>query len=313
MRAESFSTLDSGGAASPNAYSGNSQSTRGPKRKPRKGVKGEVGTFGICLKTYGTNGFNSPHPLTGFPFPLQTRVAVDGQSPTALTQDYRVGNFQPMANDFAQVMTKAGWKSKFVKVDKQWGATDIKKASLGGNSIFNTCNFGILMTHGSFANNTTQGNSVGGIKYTYSWLGGNDYVKLSDMDFGSAGTNGLRWMTIFACNILKPENYSSMDNQGLIPVNDNLHLLLGFSTTGYAAQHLGKYYANYLVNSNYTIVNSLADACADSYSENSTGITNIVRVRISGWSSCMDDALSLYSDPDLNGLQFNDRTVFIPQ
>jgi hypothetical protein len=293
------------------AFSGPSQSTRGPKRKPRVGVKGEIGTFGICYKTYGTNGFSSPHPLTGWPFPLQTRVAIDGQSPTALTEDYRVQNFKKMADDFTQVMTKAAWKSKFVKDDSQWGATDIQKVSLGGNSIFNTCNFGILMTHGSYANNNNQGNSSDSIKYTYCWLGGNNYVKLSNMDFGSSGTNGLRWMTIFACNILKPENQASMSD--ILPVNDNLHLLLGFSTTGYASYNLGKYYANYLVNSNYTIISALANACTDSYYENSTGITNIVRFRAVGWASCMNDSLSLYNDPDLNSVDYIERTVFIPQ
>jgi hypothetical protein len=136
------------------------------------------------------------------------------------------------------------------------------------------------------------------------------------MDFGSDGTNGLRWMTIFACNILKPENYSSMANHSRLPVNDSLHLLLGFSTTGYAASNLGKYYANYLTATNYSysVVNSLADACADAYTECKPGsITNIVRIRISGWDSCFNDSLQLYNDPDLNTVDYQDRTVFIPQ
>lgn len=318
IQAKSAMLMDSesggGGMMSAAAYSSPSQNTRGPKRKPKVGVKGEVGNFGICYKTYGTNGFTSPHPLTGWPYPLPTKVAIDGQSATALTVDYRVQQFKKMADDFNQIMTKAAWKSAFIKKDDQWGATDIKKTSLGGNSIFNTCNFGILMTHGSYVNNNNAGNSSDAVKYTYCWLGGNDYVKLSEMDFGSTGTNGLRWMTIFACNILKSENYNSMNNHGLIPVNDNLHLLLGFNTTGYAASNLGKYYANYLTATNYSysVVNSIADACADAYTENSKGITNIVRVAISGWDSCMGDTLQLYNDPDLNGLQYNERTVFIP-
>jgi hypothetical protein len=107
-----------------------------------------------------------------------------------------------------------------------------------------------------------------------------------------------------------------MANHSLIPVNDNLHLLLGFSTTGYAASNLGKYYANYLTATNYSysVVNSLADACADAYTECKPGsITNIVRIRISGWGSCFNDSLQLYNDPDLNTIDYQDRTVFIPQ
>ena len=305
-------TPSASGNASPNANVPAAQTTRSPKRKPRVGVKGSVGSFGICYKTYGTNGFVSQHPPTGWPYPLQTLVAIDDQTPTALTVDYRVAQFKPMADDFAATMTKAGWKQQFLKVDKDWTATDIKKTSIGGNSIFNTCNFGILMTHSSFANNSSQGNSSDGVKYTYSWLGGGDLVKLSDMDFGSTGTNGLRWMTIFACNMLKPENYNSMNNHGLIPVNDNLHLLLGFSTYGYASTHMGQYYAFYMLNSN-SIPESLAQGALDAYNEAPVGvITNIVRTGVSGWASCMGDTLWEYNDPDLLGLQYNQWTVYLP-
>jgi hypothetical protein len=103
-----------------------------------------------------------------------------------------------------------------------------------------------------------------------------------------------------------------MNNASKIPVNDNLHLLIGPSTTAWSNNRLGKYYASYLVNTNQTIVNSMANAIADSYTENSTGITNIVSIGISGWSSCFNDSLQLYNDPDLNGLQYNERTCFIP-
>jgi hypothetical protein len=298
--------------ASPDYSGTTSQTTTGPKRKPRTGVKGEVGTYGICYKTYGTNGFSSPHPITGWPYPLPTEVAIDGQTRTATTVDYSVQNFVNMSDGFSAIMKKAAWKPAFVKRDSQWGDSDIKKSSLGGNSIFNTCNFGMLMTHGSYGNSGSTGQEDDNINYTYCWLGGNDYVRLTDMDFGSTGTNGLRWMTIFACNILREANYNSMNNAGKNPVNENLHLLLGFDTTGYAAYNLGKFYANYLVNSNYTVINSLADGCADSYQLNSTGITNIVRVGIVGWNSCQNDSLQLYNDPDLNGIEFNERTVFIP-
>ena len=208
-------------------------------------------------------------------------------------------------------MTRKSWKYAFIKADSYWDAPDIKKTSLGGRSIFNTCNFGLLMTHGSYGNDGTLELEMTISIIPISGLG-EMIMRLSDMDFGSAGTNGLRWMTIFACNILRPQNYSSMNNAGIIPVNENLHLLLGWDTTGYFSYWLGKYYANYLVNSNYTIINSLADAHADAYTKNSTGITGVVRIGIAGWNSCMNDSLTLYNDPDLNEVDFNERTVFIP-
>lgn len=311
-RSMTLSMMESSSASTSSLTTPSSQTTKAPKRKPRVGVKGAVGSFGICYKTYGTNGFSSQHPLTGWPFPLPTRVAIDGQTATATTVDQPIPSAKPLADGFSQVMQQAGWKAGFVKANDQWGANDIKKASLGGNSIFNNCNFGLMLCHGSFANNSTAGNSSDSIRYTYVCLGNNNFVKLSEMDFGSDGTNGLRWMTMLLCNILKPENYSNMNNHNVIPVNASLHLLLGFSTTGYSNNRLGKYYANYMVNTNQTVINSLANACADTYAENSKGITNIVRVGITGYTSCWGDSLSSYNDPDGNALDYQERTVFIP-
>ena len=209
-------------------------------------------------------------------------------------------------------MQQKGWKQSFCYGDGQWNAATVKKASAGGTNAFNTVNFGLLLTHGSYGNDGTTGTEDDNVHYTYNWLGANNYVRLSDYDFGSPGTNGLRWMTIMACNILRPANYTSMNNAGKIPVNDNLHLLLGTSTDGWSNNRLGKYYASYLVYTNQTVVNSLANAIADSYTENSTGITNIVRIGISGTSSCYNDSLQQYNDPDPYGLQYNERTCFIP-
>ena len=82
MASPMFATSDG------SSYSGSSQSTRSPERKPNVGVKNKTGSFGVCYKTYGTNGFSAPHPRTGWPYPLPTFVAVDGQTATARTVDY---------------------------------------------------------------------------------------------------------------------------------------------------------------------------------------------------------------------------------
>ena len=162
QRSMGATTMNSGTVQTDDA-SGNyggpaSQSTRAPERKPRIGVKGEAGSFGICYKTYGTNGFSSPHPMTGWPYPLPTYVAIDGQSRTAQTVDRPIPEFKTIATDLSELMQKKGkWRQAFVKPNDQWSTTDIQKTSLGGNSIFNTCNFGLLMTHGSFASQGSTG------------------------------------------------------------------------------------------------------------------------------------------------------------
>lgn len=301
-----------GGMLSPAAaYSSPSQSTTAPKRKPKTGVKGLVGTFGICYKTYGTNGFSSAHPPTGWPFPLPTLVAVDNQSRTAQTVDWRISEFKYIANDFAANMKKAAWKAQFIKADDQWGATDIKKTSLGGSSIFNTCNFGLLMTHGSFGNTGSTGTENDNIRYTYSLMGANDRVRLSDMDFGNDGTNGLKWMTIYACNILKSENYNSMNNAGKIPVNENLHLLLGPSSFTYACSRFGDLYAHFLTESKEEIVTAFNHAGQAEADFNQRYLTNSITFAVSGWQACLHDKLTASQDPDPNnGLQYQQTTIF---
>jgi hypothetical protein len=290
------------------------QNTRGPTRKPRVGVKGEVGTFGICYKTYGTNGFTSPHPLTGWPYPLPTRVALDGQSAQAQTVDRRLTQFHKIAKDFKEFMEKAAWKPSFVKPNDQWSSVDVKKPSKGGNSIFNTVNFGLMMTHGSYAT-TAESDSV---KYTYLWLltlsnNVSESLRLSDMDFGSPGTNGLRWMTIYACNILRPENYNSMNNAGKIPVNEDLHLLLGGSTLVWSCEELGTQYANNLTRNDKTIIDAFNSAGTYAHALDHGGITNVVKFATAGWPACFNDKLSGYNDPDtINGLTYQEYQIYTP-
>ncbi|MCX6891856.1 MAG: DUF6345 domain-containing protein [Verrucomicrobia bacterium] len=293
-------------------YSGAaSQSTRAPQRKPTSGVKGTSGTFGICYKTYATNGFASLHPRTGWPYPLPPRVAIDGQSRTAQTVDYRIRQYRYLARGFEAEMQKSGWKTAFLKEEDQWSAADIKRPDRGGNSIFNTCNFGMLMTHGSYGNTGTTGTEADGVSYTYLWLGQDDYVRLADMDCGSAGTNGLRWMTIYACNILRPYNYDSMNDAGLIPVNEKLHLLIGPSTDSIAIPGIGYEYAHNLTAKNQTIVDAFNNALETELFLNRLFVTNTIKAAVSFWPACINDKLSDAHDPDpLNGLQYQETQVF---
>lgn len=289
--------------------------TRAPKRKPKVGVKGKVGTFGILYKTYTTASFSVPHPPTGWPFPLQTLVAIDGQSPTAQTVDRGIWTYPGIAKDFKEGMTKAGWRAKFVKENDAWNASDIRKPSLGGRSIFNGCNFGLLMTHGSAANNNNQGNSSDGVKYSYILLldlasNKETWVRLSDLDLGSPGTGGLRWMTIHACSVLKPENITSMKNNNKLPINEDLHLLMGGGTTIHACPAIGRLYASNLV-ADVPIPEAWYNTGKGAYQLAHGGVTNIVTYRTIGWTACFNDTLSLYNDPD-GTLDENSRNVFEP-
>ena len=208
------------------------------------------------------------------------------------------------------------YKPAFVKRDGDWGAQDIKKGSLGGNSIFNTCNFGILSTHGCYG---TQP-EIDGVKYTYLLISdfhfGQAYVRLSDMDFGSPGNNGLKWMTILSCNTLFPANVTSMANNSKLPDNQYLHLLLGNTTVSYSAPDFGLLYASNLV-FNTTIWTSYQNACRDAYSgavsRGAKNLTNAASVRVMGFQSCINDTLFQYSDPDPNTpYQILTQNIFTP-
>ena len=301
------------------AYSGpSSASTRGPKRKPRVGVKNESGTFGICYKTY-PSGFYMQQPLTHNPIPSLAFTGVDGGGRNSGYIYWNTLNSTKIeAKGFSEVMQIGAYKPKFILADEQWSPNDIKSLSLGGNSIFRTCNFGMLETHGCYGTFP----EIDGIKYTYLALFDTKnygvYLRLSDMAFGSSGTSGMKWMTLLCCNMLYGPNITSMANNSKLPNNDNLHLLLGFNSTLYAPPLLGLQYASNLVMS-VSIRNSLVNSCTEALrlaylnTNNIPKMTQPVTVRVMGYNSCFGDTLYQSSDPDPNtGMNFQDTTVFTP-
>jgi len=312
-------SLNAGNTASlMDAGTPSSQSAKGPKKKPAVGVKNQSGTFGICYKTYGPAGFVAQEPPSGLVFPLQTHVAIDGFSAgSSLLHWGTLLSTKNEAMGFSKGMKIGGYKPKFIKADEQWGPLDIQKAALGGSSVFNTCNFGLLMSHGAYATSS----EVDGVKYTYFPLWdakhGSSYVRLSDLDLGSTGVNGLRWMTFLTCNTFKAANVTSMANNSRLPDNDNLHLMLGANSYLYADNWLGFYYASNMVGAGKSIWQSFQDAGTAAYGEdynqpqNKPSMTNSVVFRVIGVNACLPDTLYLYSDPEFF-TQIIDVTVFTP-
>lgn len=287
------------------SYAGpSSQSTAGPTRKSKKKNKGKAGTVGILYLEYGNTGFSSAHPTTGWPYPLATEVAIDGQTPTATTVDYSIWSYPKIAKEFSTGMAMGRYKTSFLKGDGQWTATDIKKSSLGGNQIFDTVNMGLLLTHGSYATTAEDDN----VKYTYVWLGPNNYVRLSDMEFGDSTT--LKWMTIHACNILHPANVTSMANAGKLPFGDNLHLLLGVATTGWAVPALGQDYSSNLV-AQATVEQSWYNGAISAFAVCHNGVTNTVTFRVMGQQNCFSDTIFVNNPPDPNtAFTIHDNNVY---
>jgi hypothetical protein len=304
---------ESGGHFTPDdmGSAGSSQSTSD------SAPKNALGTIGTCYQQYLNPNIKAHDPTTGWPYPVQPQyVAIDGYaaSSSASAVSFQTSlQTKTIADGFTKEMGVAGYLSAFEKGNDNVKINDLKKTSLGGNSIFNNVNFGLLIVHGSYGT-TAEDDSV---KYTYIWIenlqsGNAQYLHLSDLDFGGSDpTNGLRWMTIFACDTLQQSDYNSMNLYSKIPVNDNLHILLSGSSVIWLAPDIGNNYANNLTFNNETIVNSWFDAGTQTYLYQHKGITNNVSFAYTGWPACVSDTLKSYSSPDSgDGLQYSQTTVY---
>jgi hypothetical protein len=73
------------------------------------------------------------------------------------------------------------------------------------------------------------------------------YLRMSEMNFGGDGTNGLKWMALSSCSSLYRANGSTMQNQKIYPYNPGLHLLLGVDTDSFTDPLLGQDWADFML------------------------------------------------------------------
>jgi hypothetical protein len=318
MDSDSGSSFNADDASSPSAPSG--QTTTAPVRPPPKPVKGVVGTIGIAYEQYLSQGFATTHdPPTGWPYPVQPQyVAIDGTNATSGQYFDYIITAKTIGDNFSAAMANGGWKTVFNEGNNSVTYTDLKKTSLGGNSIFNNVNFGVLLGHGSYSTTAEDDN----IKYSYFWLWNshNDAIpntavpmRFADFDFGGSDpTNGLRWMTIIACNLLNQSDFNSMRSHSRLPINGNLHLLNGVAGAfpGFNPA-IGTYYATNLLNNNTTIQQAWANAGITAYSGFNLGNVGQIIFVTEGWPDCLNDKLLLYSSPDSGDtIQYQPTVVY---
>lgn len=211
-------------------------------------------------------------------------------------------------------MQHNGWKLGFILADDELTADDIEKTSLGGDSIFNSVDIGLLMGHGSYGK-TVEDDKV---NYSYFFLGSEahypSYLRLSDFDFGSDSPDGLKWMSILACNMINPVAVNSMSANYKMPINDSLHLLLGCTTVAYADSKIGYQYGRRLTGGIYgvdAVKNAWFDAGAWAYAFYNE--TNSVTFGAIGWTACMDENVYSPNSPDSgDGLLEIDQNVYNP-
>jgi len=280
---------------------------RGPTKPPTAPVKGNVGTFGVAYFTF-PNGLTNEVPRDQW-----GEIELEGTTNPRLLAP--VPSFAETATTFAAAMTKGGWKESFRKDDQDLLAIELKRNDLGigGSNLFNSVNIGLFMSHGCFGTAYDVSPAAAFTLQTYFGVGGsnppNSWIRLSEFQFGG----NLRWMAILACNALRPDNYDDMDWSLVLPISEDLHLLLSGSTVLCNQPDIGNLWAKKMLGSK-TVAEAWFEAGTKAYQNQPPGsITNVIRFRVAGWPSCFGDRLKSYSAPDGDTIEYIDTLVAQPQ
>ena len=291
----------------------------GPTKPPVKPIKGSVGTFGVAYIQYLPNGASGlAAPSSGLVFPLQTKISLETGNQNTTWTFNPISQFKALSEGFANKMKSKGWKASFIKANDEVRVQDLKKTSLGGSNIFNTVNLGFFMSHGAYGNSLDYTSEASQSYQTYfpiwtSTNNVNNWIRFSEFHFGS--TN-LKWMAFLACNTLRDANYDSMNNRGVLPFDDKLHLFCSGKTILYAGNDVGFYFAKHMTKGGFltsaqTVKRSWFLGGKDGY-KNGFGITNTVVFRVAGHQECFGDTLKNSVEPSTQDIVKEDQQVYPP-
>jgi hypothetical protein len=164
--------------------------------------------------------------------------------------------------------------------------------------------------------------------YTPIYKTGNnfyDWFRVSNGDFGGSfrDVNGIihsgnmRWMCILTCNNLQEDAYLDMYDKEVLPITDDLHLLLGCKTTSYMVSNFGGRFGHALTGlfTSPTPQRTIMEAWfyAGVESQGFLNPTMPVVFRVAGWPNCFGDFVDNYQIPDSGNpadIDKIDRRVF---
>jgi hypothetical protein len=220
-----------------------------------------------------------------------------------------------IADGFVVGLGRVGHRPRFFLGDRDVARSNyIRKPFFGGYSKFNEVNIGLLIGHGARGLTFDYTTGLPGIKDTYTpiWAPRTafyDWVRLSECDFGSAN---LRWMAILTCNNLHEINYQDMWEKFRLPVNEQLHLLLGCSTTVYMVSSFGRIFGDQLSRGT-SVREAWFHAGRATQHVNNPHPTEPVRFRVVGWLSCWNDTIYNWSEPEPEeGFPFDEERQVFP-
>jgi hypothetical protein len=221
MSASSFAN----GAAAANWPDAN-YVTHAPMRAAGSIFYGNAGTVGI-----GAQGHH-PSPEPYFANPAGGVISLSRPPYGRLVQATTI------ADNFANDMGSAGWRTSFLLKNDNFGSIDIASqlgAGSGTSRFARNCNFGFIVGHMTASRNVDPNYGYSSVSYLplynstanvqrYDWIG------LPGMDLGAA--NGsvfskLRWMSLYGCNSLRQADFNDMWSKFVLPMPPNLRLLLG--------------------------------------------------------------------------------------
>ena len=223
-----------------------------------------------------------------------------------------IGNGGEAVN-FGYEMWHAAWKQGFYKYDANLYGSDLRNFS----SPFNTNNIGFLLLHGVYGTSADWYASLCQQIYFPLWSFGvqidgsvtsrQEWVRMSEMNFGGADASGLKWMAIMACFSLRSENVASMDAHSVYPFNSNLHFMLGVDTIVYAEPGFGGKWARYMIHTNLTVWNSWLAAGKDSFK--TVPSSTVIDFAIWGHQGNVNDHIDDYFLPSTGDFYYDKQTV----
>ena len=290
-----------GGGIHPDYTGGSSQSSIVPVRPPNKRVLHRVGRYGVAYQTYsanGTNGFLLAAPNNG---QGQGPIGLEGHTAARSTFIYpSLPQYVPEVNNFVSQMNGANWTQGFLKPDDQLAINDLRAS---GANVFTNVNLGLLLLHGTFTSNMDlTENGAQEIYYPITSGTSIQYLRMSEMNLGGSGTNGLKWMGILACNSLRQNQWRSMQSANRSPINGNLHLILGGNSILWTGDHVASYWAKYITlgkngSAPWQIEAAWYQGARDAYAETKYNYTNAIIFAAAGDAACQTDTLQTNSSP----------------
>ena len=276
-----------------------------PQRPPNNPVRGLAGTFGVAYNTYtanGPGGFSIP--------PLANGLGYHGEYISLAGMSADQGTIAPStsangweAKNFSARMQHWGWTNALFKGDNQLNISDL----IGSGSPFNNVNLGVFIGHGIYGSSLDYtANECKQMYFPVTSGSSAQYLRMSQMNLGGPGANGLKWFAMLACYSLYQQNWQNMQYLGVHPYNNNLQLLLGATTKSYSNGILllsWADYMNYGNSSNYnpmTIRAAWYQAARSAYANDLFPSGTVVKFVVTGDSACQNDTLQSTNPPSGN-------------